>query len=119
MAAGHKTGGRRPGSLNKRTLECQAAVAAVPPGESPLEFLTNVYRNPAPPLEARIHAAGKAAAYVHPRLTAVTVGGDKEKPLPIVPRIEIVPVARGPSGRSPHNDGPAADGGAPARRAAG
>ena len=34
MATGHKTGGRRPGSLNKRTLECQAAVAAVPSGES-------------------------------------------------------------------------------------
>jgi hypothetical protein len=78
MATGHKTGGRRPGSLNKSTLELQAMAAAVPFGESPLEFLTNVYRNPALPLEARISAAGKAAAYVHPRLTAVTLGGDKE-----------------------------------------
>ncbi len=53
MASGYKTGGRRRGSLNKRTLGFRAAAAAVPPGESPLEFLMNVYRIPALPLEAR------------------------------------------------------------------
>ena len=53
MATGYKTGGRRPGSLNKRTLEFQAMAAAVPPGESPLEFLTRVYRDESLPIELR------------------------------------------------------------------
>jgi len=51
-----------------------------------------VYRNEALPIDLRIDAAGKAAPYVHPRLAAVKLGGDRENPLPVITHIKIVPV---------------------------
>lgn len=63
---------------------------------TPLEFLTSVYRNELLPIGLRIDAASKAAPYVHPRLSAVTVGGDKDKPLPVITCIKIVGVTPEP-----------------------
>ncbi len=55
-----------------------------------MEFLESVYRNEALPIDLRIDAACKAAPYVHPRLAAVTVGGDRQDPLRAITRIEMV-----------------------------
>jgi hypothetical protein len=97
MPGGRRPGaGRKAGVPNKRTLALRALAEGQPREGAPLEFLTSVYRNEALPIDLRIDAAGKAAPYVHPRLTAVTVGGDKKNPLQTVSRIEIVPVAPRP-----------------------
>jgi hypothetical protein len=97
MPGGRRPGaGRKAGVPNKRTLALRALAEGQPREGSPLEFLTSVYRNEALPIDLRIDAAGKAAPYVHPRLTAVTVGGNKENPLQTISRIEIVPVAPRP-----------------------
>lgn len=92
MAAGRKTGGRKPGSLNKRTLELQALAQGEPEMDSPLDFLTSVFRNVALDLDYRIEAAKAAAPYVHPRLAAVTLKGDEDNPVRVVERIELVPI---------------------------
>ena len=93
MPGGRRPGaGRKAGVPNKRTLELRALAEGRPREGSPLEFLTSVYRNEALPIDLRIDAASKAAPYVHPRLAAVTVGGDREDPLRAITRIERVPV---------------------------
>ena len=93
MRGGRRPGaGRKAGVPNKRTVELRALAAGQLPAGTPLEFLTGVYRNEALPIDLRIDAASKAAPYVHPRLAAVTVGGDREDPLRAITRIELVPV---------------------------
>ena len=91
-APGEHRGGRRRGTPNRRTIELRALAEGQPREGSPLEFLTSVYRNEALPIDLRIDAAGKAAPYVHPRLTAVTLGGDGKNPLPVITCIKIVGV---------------------------
>jgi hypothetical protein len=95
-APGERRGGRRRGTRNRRTIELRALAEAQPREGTPLEFLTSVYRNEALPIDRRIDAAGKAAPYVHPRLAAVTLGGDRENPVPVITRIELVPVKAKP-----------------------
>ena len=73
MAAGRKTGGRKPGTPNKASAARAAAIAAS--GLSPLDFLLSVLRDTKQELPIRIEAARAAAAYVHPKLAAVTVTG--------------------------------------------
>lgn len=92
MSKGQKTGGRQAGTLNKRTLELQALAQSEPAADSPLEFLTSVYRNASNDLDLRVDAAAKAAPYVHPKLATVTVKGDEDNPLKVVHRIDMVPV---------------------------
>jgi hypothetical protein len=66
MARGFKTGGRRKGSLNKKTiLRSQAAENL---GLSPLEFLLSVVRDENKDVAVRLDAAKCAAPYVHARL---------------------------------------------------
>jgi hypothetical protein len=102
MRGGHRAGaGRKAGVANKRTLELRALAEGQPQEGTPLAFLTSVYRNEALPIELRLEAAGKAAPYVHPRLAAVTLGGDPGAPLHAVSRIEIVPVAPRPRDNGP------------------
>lgn len=75
MAVGRKTGGRKKGTLNRCTAKLKELAAELPVGDSPLDFLTAVYRNPELPLDVRLDAAGKAAPYMHPRLAAINHGG--------------------------------------------
>ena len=65
--------GRKAGSLNKRTQDIAEALSE---GLSPLEFLTNVYRNVQEDMARRVDAAKAAAPYVHPR--RAPVGSDGE-----------------------------------------
>ena len=65
--------GRKAGSLNKRTQDIAEALSE---GLSPLEFLTNVYRDVQEDMARRVDAAKAAAPYVHPR--RAPVGSDGE-----------------------------------------
>lgn len=83
MAAGHKTGGRQKGTPNKRTAATAKAAALIEAGESPLEFLTNVFRDAKVPLDVRVDAAKCAAPYVHARLSSIDIGSKDGQPLVI------------------------------------
>jgi len=61
--------GRKPGTPNRVTAELQAAVAAS--GETPLEYLLRIMRDPTADNSRRDQAAKDAAPYVHAKLTAV------------------------------------------------
>jgi hypothetical protein len=58
--------GRPPGAINKRTQETIEAVAAS--GETPLEYMTRIYRDPTVDHARRDDMAKAAAPYVHPKL---------------------------------------------------
>jgi len=66
MARGRKTGGRKRGTPNRRTIAQQEIAAS---GLSPLEFLCAVYRDPKQSMTRRIEAARCAAPYIHPRIS--------------------------------------------------
>src|SRR5262249_54769499 len=66
MARGFKTGGRKRGTPNRRTIAQQEIAAS---GLSPLEFLCAVYRDPKQSMSRRIEAARCAAPYIHPRIS--------------------------------------------------
>jgi hypothetical protein len=66
MARGRKTGGRKRGTPNRRTIAQQEIVAS---GMSPLDFLCAVYRDPKQSMTRRIEAAKCAAPYIHPRIS--------------------------------------------------
>jgi hypothetical protein len=85
MADGRKTGGRRKGSLNQRTRVMQENIAALAENSTPLDLLMSVYRNPELPIEIRVHAAAKAAPYVHRQLKSVEQSGEGGGPM----RIEV------------------------------
>lgn len=69
--------GRKPGSVTQRTREIAEAIATE--GGTPLEFLTQIYRDETQELDRRIDCAKAAAPYVHARLAAVQVNGPGEE----------------------------------------
>jgi hypothetical protein len=86
MARGHKTGGRRKGSLNKSTEAMQQRFASQQSDDAtPLDFLISAYRDPGVPIALRIHAAAKAAPFLHRALKSVEHSGEGSGPV----RIEI------------------------------
>ncbi len=79
MALGRKTGGRKKGSRNKRPRELIERIEAS--GLVPLDYLLKILRDEKQPQEVRMEMAKAAAPFVHPRLAAVKVSGDKDAPL--------------------------------------
>ncbi len=79
MAFGRKTGGRKKGSRNKRPRELIERIEAS--GLVPLEYMLSVLRDETAPPERRDEMAKAAAPFVHPRLTATKVQGDRDAPL--------------------------------------
>jgi hypothetical protein len=86
-----KTGGRKMGSINKRT---EALAAAVRDTAKQIEavtagafcgdghaYLMTIYKDPAQPTAIRIDAAKAAIGYEKPRLAAVEHTGDPDQPL--------------------------------------
>lgn len=71
MALGIKTGGRKRGSLNKKTIFRSQTAANL--GLSPLEFLLSVVRDETKDVAIRLDAAKCAAPYVHARLQTTAV----------------------------------------------
>ena len=76
---GKKTGGRKKGTRNKRTVAKQAQIiAAQEAGLSPLDYMLAILRDPKIDDARRMEAAKNAAPYVHPRLAAIEHGGSVE-----------------------------------------
>ena len=83
MAKGFKTGGRQAGTPNKTTAELRASIAAA--GETPLEYMIRVMRDPECDLMRRDDMARAAAPYLHARLSNVDYTGEISHPFAIVP----------------------------------
>jgi hypothetical protein len=67
-----KTGGRKKGTPNKRTVERAQALAAIKAsGRDPISFFADLLRNESAPLELRFQAAKELAPYVHPKLASI------------------------------------------------
>ena len=64
-----KTGGRRAGTPNKRTLRFNAAIAES--GQTPLEHMLAVLHDPKADPDRRDRMAIAAAPFIHPRLAVV------------------------------------------------
>ena len=85
---GKRTGaGRKPGSRNRRTVEQEAAITES--GVTPLEFLTEVFRNEENALDTRIDAAKAAAPYCHAKLSSVEMSGPEGGPVEFASEIVI------------------------------
>jgi hypothetical protein len=69
MAYGFKSGGRKKGSLNKVTADMKATIAAL--GETPLEYMIRVMRDPSLDAHRRDEMAKAAAPYLHSRLATI------------------------------------------------
>jgi len=89
MAFGKKTGGRKKGSLNRRTILKQRALG-VTPGLLPLEYMLSIMRNPKARPQRRLEAAKAAAPFVHPRLQTTTIAGDANAPVKLSMEIAFV-----------------------------
>src|SRR6516164_1897604 len=67
---GHtKLGGRKPGSINKRTRQQRAEIARN--GISPLDYMLKVMRDPKVEPDRRDRMAAAAAPFQHPRLSVI------------------------------------------------
>jgi hypothetical protein len=72
-----KTGGRRPGSRNKKDAGVQAIIdEAVQSNETPLQHMLAILRDPQETKERRFDAAKAAAGFVHPRALVLAAGED-------------------------------------------
>ena len=70
-----KTGGRKAGTPNKRTVERQCALDAIKAsGKDPISFFADLLRNETAPLELRFQAAKELAPFVHPSWLALRPG---------------------------------------------
>jgi hypothetical protein len=69
MAYGFKTGGRTAGTLNKRTQDMLDEITST--GETPLQYMLRVMRNPEASPARRDAMAIAAAPYVHSKLAQV------------------------------------------------
>jgi hypothetical protein len=83
--------GRKPNSPNKASAARQAQVAAT--GETPLEYMLRVMRDPTADEKRRDEMAVKAAPYVHPRLSSVDANVKGDLGL----KVEIVRFADAPA----------------------
>lgn len=67
-----KTGGRKKGSLNKKTLQMRAAIAVLlVPGTDPRTFFATILKSKDAPLSLRFAAARELMPYMHPKLASV------------------------------------------------
>lgn len=69
MAKGKKTGGRTKGVPNKVTAALRAELADR--GETPLDYMLRVLRDPDADPERRDRMASAAAPYIHPKLAQI------------------------------------------------
>jgi hypothetical protein len=71
--------GRPKGVSPRKTQALRDAVAKG--GIMPLDYLLSVMRNKKIELDSRIDAAKAAAQYVHPKLAAIELSGDRNAPI--------------------------------------
>lgn len=70
-APGERRGGRAKGTPNRRTQEQVDAI--LESGDTPLDYMIGVMRDESAAPAVRLDAAGKAAPFVHPKLSSSTV----------------------------------------------
>jgi hypothetical protein len=87
-----KTGGRSPGTPNKKTAETQAAVEAS--GMTPLEYMLHVMRDVGEDSPRRLAAATAAAPYVHAKLSSIELTGENGGPMETITRVELVALTK-------------------------
>jgi hypothetical protein len=67
-----KTGGRKKGTPNKRTIERNRQLADLKfSGQDPITFFTAIMRDEEAPYEERKYAAAELLPYYHPKLSSV------------------------------------------------
>ena len=89
MKGGKREGAGRPkGAKNKSTEERMAAL--LEGGETPLEYMLRVLRDPATEHKRRDDMARGAAPYIHPRLATTEISGNSDKPIAHKLTIEFV-----------------------------
>ena len=81
MAKGIKTGGRKKGSLNKRTKEIMDKAAES--GPLPLAYMLEVMRDEDALPTRRDDMAKAAAPYIHPKLSSTELTGKDGGPLQV------------------------------------
>ena len=80
---GKRTGAGRPkGAVNKATAEAKAAVEKT--GETPLEYMISVMRDPKADARRRDAMAAAAAPYVHHRLSSTEYSGPGDGPVQVI-----------------------------------
>ena len=89
MKGGKREGAGRPkGRQNNSTQERMAAL--LDSGETPLEYMLRVLRDPATDHKRRDDMARGAAPYLHPRLAQTEISGNIDKPIEHKLKIEFV-----------------------------
>ena len=78
-APGERRGGRKKGTPNKATAAKAAEIAAI--GETPLDYMIRVMRDPKVDPLRRDKMAAAAAAFVHPKLNATTLASEPDHPV--------------------------------------
>lgn len=81
MAIGKKTGGRQPGSINKKTAEKIEQLSAS--GLMPVDYMLNVMRDETAEKSRRDDMAKAVAPYLSPKLANIEVGNKGNKPFVI------------------------------------
>ncbi len=83
-----KTGGRRPGTPNRKTHELSEKLESL--GCDPIEGLVRLAEDPATKPEIKVRCYAELAQYIHPKRKAMELGSAKDSdPLKIiVERIE-------------------------------
>lgn len=76
-----KTGGRRKGTPNRATAAKASEIAAS--GETPLDYMLRVMRDPQQEHQRRDDMAKAVAPYVHPKLATVEHGGADGGPVKV------------------------------------
>ena len=79
MAKGFKTGGRTAGTLNKRTQAMLEEIAST--GDTPLQYMLRVMRDPEAAVARRDAMAAAAAPYIHPRMAQVDMHAQYDVPI--------------------------------------
>jgi hypothetical protein len=76
---GERRGGRQKGTPNKATAAKAEAIAAT--GETPLDFMLRLMRDPLQDYATRADMAKAAAPYVHPKLASTELKGEGGGPV--------------------------------------
>jgi hypothetical protein len=79
MALGHKTGGRKAGTPNRKTDEISALLESL--GHNPIEAMVRIATDPNASLELRGTMNAELAQYVYPKRKAVEVATDLDAPI--------------------------------------
>src|SRR6516225_6719236 len=87
MALGHKTGGRKAGTPNRKTQEISELLESL--GHNPIEAMVRIATDPEASLELRRRMNAELVQYVYPKRKPEEVAGDQAN-LHIPNKISIV-----------------------------